>query len=902
MTSSQLDASQLVMLAVAGVLGVGLFLLALRRPAYGCAVLAIGIPLTGGLTRGAAIPLLRISEALTLVVVVALIVHMLPVRARRRFTILDIILLAYCLGSVLIPTAVIFVGALSTDLNGWREIVSPLQYLAMYLLFSRAEMSERDRRLVLNLAMLASLPMTAVAVLQYTDFAGARALIANYYPSTVQGSAAGVYRPTGLMGHYSALGAYGLINFTIALALGAVRHPGNRWPWLALVACANLITLAAAQTYAPFVALPVVIVAVVVYARRVPWRVLLPAPIMAVPLTIVLWSSITKRLQEQILGGGSNNIDSISTRVDYWQGFFIPAYLHHGFWMGTGTLMPPEVPQPLYTAVDNGYLYQLFRAGIPGMALLLVMMGGIFVAGWQCRRSPDPSRRALGAVGMATIVAVALVDWTSEYLTFTTVSQEFWMLIGMMAASAGAGAVVPQPAFVELRAGPGVALRARRVVAAAGTRLLGARRGLVGSSALLIAGTSAARLVSLAFSIAAARLLSPTGYGQLAYALVVANVASVLLINAPTGLTRYLARHRGNRRIQEAYLSNWVVAIAAVVVVSMAVAAPIAPLLGLHGGMVLGTLATIFGLGVMQTYVQIQTGLEHFARMSAFWLSANIIQLIAVLDAALFGFRSPEVFLTCYGLSGVLALVVFQLLDPLGLRVSLRAISRERMKVVWRYTLPLLFANAFVTVWLGCDMALVERMLPARDGGVYASAKTLAQALALAPQAIATAVLPGVSGLAGSEIAPFLKRAIALILAVQVPAVLLIALVGSWLAGLVFGGDYARAGEVLPLVATGMGLYGVFSVVESAWLGLGRTMASTIAAFLGMACTLGLGLTLVPAIGARGAAVAFAAGGVVAVAVLLGRVVWALGGSGPSRDVGHIEDGPGRAHSPAVRS
>jgi O-antigen/teichoic acid export membrane protein len=381
----------------------------------------------------------------------------------------------------------------------------------------------------------------------------------------------------------------------------------------------------------------------------------------------------------------------------------------------------------------------------------------------------------------------------------------------------------------------------------------------------------------------------------------VANVASVLLINAPTGLTRYLARHRGDRHLQEAYLSNWVVAILGVVVLSLAVAAPIAPLLGLHGGMVLGTLAVILGVSATQTYIQILTGLERFARMTMFWLAANVVQLIAVLDAALLGFRDPAVFLACYGLSGVLALLVFQLIEPLGLRVSLRAINRERMGVVWRYTLPLLFANAFVTVWLGCDLALVERMRSATEGGVYASAKTLGQALNLAPQAIATAVLPGMSGLSSRAAGAFLKRAIALIVAVQAPAVLIVALIGGPIAAFVFGGDYARAGTVLPLVATGMGLYGVFSVVESAWLGLGRTLISTIAAFLGMVCTLGLGLVLVPSMGGVGAGIAFAAGGLVAVCVLLGRIVIALMGIGPHRGVGHVED-RGSAASSAVGS
>src|SRR2546426_867289 len=72
--------------------------------------------------------------------------------------------------------------------------------------------------------------------------------------------------------------------------------------------------------------------------------------------------------------------------------------------------------------------------------------------------------------------------------------------------------------------------------------------GLVRSSAVVLAGDSLARALGFLFAVAAARLLTPSGYGHISYALAVAAIVSVLTVNAPFGLSRFLARHRHSHR------------------------------------------------------------------------------------------------------------------------------------------------------------------------------------------------------------------------------------------------------------------------------------------------------------------------------------------------------------------
>src|SRR5262245_44681153 len=427
-------ANPLLLVGAAGALG--LFALAVRRPALACALLAVAIPITAGMARGAVVPVLRVNEALLLLVAAGFLVHRLLRWRAIAYTGLDLVILGFGLVNVLVPWGVITLSRADAALDDWLVVLGPIQYVVVYLLYSRTEFTAADRRLVLNACLLASIPVAAVAAAEAVNLAGVRDLVAAFYPTPPQPSWDTVYRPASLLGHYSAVGAFGLLNFVLALALAATRQPGFRPWWLALVMGANLLSLDASETYTPLAALPLAAGAAVLVVRRIPWSQLAAGlPVLAVA-AVVLWPSITGRVGAQFSGtGGSGLPETLQTRIDYWQGFFVPALLQHGLWLGTGTLMPPEVPRPLVDFVDNGYLWQLFRAGVPGLAALLVMLASVAAVAWAARSSGDPMHRVLGAVCLAGVVSVLVLDTTSEYLTFTAVSQEFWILVGLLSGA-----------------------------------------------------------------------------------------------------------------------------------------------------------------------------------------------------------------------------------------------------------------------------------------------------------------------------------------------------------------------------------------------------------------------------------------------------------------------------------
>src|SRR5215472_3969057 len=317
--------SPLLLIGAGG--AVGLLALAARRPALAGALLALAIPLSAGMERGAVVPVLRVNEALLLAVAAGFLLHLVLGRRPLTYSRLDLAILGFCTLNVIIPWAVILLSHADAALDDWLVVLAPVQYAVVYVVYSRTEFGEADLRLFLNACMLASLPIAAIAAAEALDLGGVRDLVATYYPTAAQPSWDPVYRPASLLGHYSAVGAFGLLNLVLALALAASRqrqYPG--W-WLALVMAANLLSMVASETYAPLAMVPVGVVAALVVARRIPWWTVASALPVVAAAAVALWPSVSGRIGAQFSatgGGGLLLPETMQTRIDYWQAFFIP--------------------------------------------------------------------------------------------------------------------------------------------------------------------------------------------------------------------------------------------------------------------------------------------------------------------------------------------------------------------------------------------------------------------------------------------------------------------------------------------------------------------------------------------------------------------------------------------------
>ncbi len=432
----------LLEIAVGASVGLSLFALTAWRPAAGCAVLALLVPLTAGIGRGTLIPVVRPSEALAIVVFTGLLCNIAIRRRRLAFVGLDLVVLVFVLVEVLIPLLAILVHPAHVDLDTWRTVLAPVQYLAVYVLFSRCEPGSAGLRWIINLAFLASIVVAAVAVLEVFS-PGFHSLVSTYYEESQTPNWDPIYRPSSLVSHYSAAGGFAALNGSLAAALLIGRHPGFPASWLGLVMLANTCGLLVTQTWAPLAALPVVAAAIFLQSGRIPWRAMIVMAALAVACVIVLWPLVSERIDQQQLFTASGEIalpQSVDTRIRYWQEFFIPAAMDN-FWFGTAATAaagdfpaPSSVPERLSMFIDNEYLYEVLRGGVFALISLLVLFAALARAGWRARASPDPSTRALGGACLAAALALIVTGFTSEYLTFGALTQLFWMLVGLLVA------------------------------------------------------------------------------------------------------------------------------------------------------------------------------------------------------------------------------------------------------------------------------------------------------------------------------------------------------------------------------------------------------------------------------------------------------------------------------------
>ncbi|HET9847222.1 MAG TPA: oligosaccharide flippase family protein [Candidatus Dormibacteraeota bacterium] len=876
--------------ALFGLAGVVLIGITAWRPVIGLAVLALAVPLTAGFGRDTVLPLLRTNEALAACVFVGALLHELDRRGSGRFTGLDLAVGSYAVGAMVVPTLVLFVTHTDADLNVWRTIFGPAQYVVVYWLFSRGALRGRDLVTVLNLTMLASVIAAVVGLMELANVPGVRAFLSSAYPLGGGGEALcqyGACRPLSLLEHASAFGAYALLNYVLALALAAWRHPGFPRSWLATVMAANAVAVVISQTQAAVIGLVVATVLVLWHARRVP-RELVPTTIALIVGILIFSTQVSARIEQQF-GAGGGTPQSLATRYQYWGDYFFPDIEQH-LLVGSGTVISASIPAPLVTFVDNEYLRVAYRAGLIGVALLVIMYVSIAAAGWRWRQSSDPSAGAIGAAAVAAVAVLAVMGTTAEYLTFAGVSQQFWMMIGLLAA-VPLLAVAPTAPVAVL--GPSIEGRAqlRRAVGMLmqPARRLGPEGAFVRSAAIVFAGNTTARLLGFVFAVVAARLLLPGGYGLFAYALAVAGIASILVLDAPIGLARSLPRLRGDVTGQIRVFTNTVVLVGGVLLLSLLVTVPAGLLMGMPADLVVGLVAIVLGIACFTLYRETKRGQERFVAMMAIFVLANTLELIGITFAGAVGLRSPALFLVLYGASYVAAVVILQPVAPFGVRFDAPAVTPTEVKTLLRFVSPLFLQTAFLTAWLGIDLLLVGHFLGAASTGQYAVAKTLANVFFLIPAAISATLLPQVSRLDHRAVRDYVLRALALTATLTAPAVLLLVLLRGPAITILFGSRYSQAAGPFAVLALGAGIYALYQILEHAWIGRGHPIVDTAATGGGLVTTALLGFVLVPHAGLIGAAFAFTAGAAVQLVMIAGISLLAMLGW-LDRDGAHSED------------
>lgn len=429
--------------ALVALLLLGVMACVWRWPALG-AYLIIGLtPLSAGVNRGTAVPLLRPNEALVLIVGVALaargVVGMrsgqVP-RLRLSSVEVAIVLLAVC--SSIIPLLWMAVRQEQVTSDDILYSLVLWKFLGLYAVIRMSVHTGREILICLRVSVVAACIVALIAIVQALGVFGVRAFLAAYFA------------PYGYDNAFQARGSatLGLPAATADLMIYNLAIVGGLWSHARrhralLAAPAALLVLGALSAPAALLILGalssgefssaiglivgIVCIAVVTNSTRL-LKILLPAALIG---SLLLWPVIAARL------GGFQSASGLPVS---WTGrlqnlenyFWPPLFSDWNFFLGVRPAARVVVTTQAtgFVWIESGYTWLLWGGGIPLFGSFVVFAVTSAKLGWRTARRPG----AAGIAGAATFVAICVTTALmvfDPHLTYRGSGDELFMLAAL---------------------------------------------------------------------------------------------------------------------------------------------------------------------------------------------------------------------------------------------------------------------------------------------------------------------------------------------------------------------------------------------------------------------------------------------------------------------------------------
>jgi hypothetical protein len=390
--------------ALAAMLVLGIAACVWRWPALG-AFLIIGFtPLTAGINRGSAFPLLRPNEAIVLIVGVVLVARgilrlrsgQLP-RLRVGAVEASIVLLAVCTSVLPLVWMAVRQEQITSDDLLYSLVL--WKFLGLYAVIRMSVTTDRQILCALWISVAAACIVAVVAIVQSLGLFGVPKFLSTFFA------------PFGYTNAFQARGSatLGLPAATADLMVYNLAIVGGMWSRthrhrLLLTGSAGLLVLGAlsAGEFSGVIGLVVgiVCIAVVTNSARL-LKVLVPAGVMG---SVLVWPVLAVRL------GGFESVSGLpvswTERVQNLQNYFWPQLFSNWNWV-LGVRPAARVAVATqgtgYVWIESGYTWLLWGGGIPLFAAFVFFVVVTAKRGWRTARG---SAGAAGIAGTALFVAV----------------------------------------------------------------------------------------------------------------------------------------------------------------------------------------------------------------------------------------------------------------------------------------------------------------------------------------------------------------------------------------------------------------------------------------------------------------------------------------------------------------
>ncbi len=418
-----------------------------RWPAL-AAYLVIGLtPLTAGINRGSALPLVRPNEAIALFVgavlatrgIVGLRTGRLP---RLRISSVEVSIVALAVCASVVPLLWMLVRQEPVSRDDLLYALVLWKYLGLYALIRLSVSTDRQIRNCLLISVGAACIVAALAVLQSLGLFGVPGILATYYAPFGYSNAFAA-RGSSTLGLPAATADLMIYNLAVVSGLW-VRYRRHRGLLAAIAALFVLGALSAGEfSSAIGLLIGVVCIAAVANSPRL-LTILVPAGLGA---AVLLRPVISRRLSG--FQSASGLPASWTGRLQNLRGYFWPKlFSDWNFLLGVRpSARVPVVSQATgYVWIESGYTWLLWGGGIPLLAAYAFFLLAVAKQGWTAaRHSPGAASVAGIAAFVAVIVCTVLMTF-DPHLTYRGAADALFALIALAAprrSSPGIPGVLP---------------------------------------------------------------------------------------------------------------------------------------------------------------------------------------------------------------------------------------------------------------------------------------------------------------------------------------------------------------------------------------------------------------------------------------------------------------------------
>jgi hypothetical protein len=407
-------------------------------PALG-AYLLIGLtPLIVGVSRGAALPLLRPNEALALLVGFALVTRSLAqLRTGELPTLrldrVEVSMLLLAIFSSVVPLTWMTLRRQPITADDLLYALVLWKYLGLYVLIRMSVSTDAQIRRCLWISVGVACVVAVLAILQSLQLFGVPRLLATYFVPFGYNGATDTFAARGSSTLGLPAATADLMLYNLAIVSGLWLRSRRRGPLLASIAGLLILGALSAGEFSSAIGLVAALVCIAAVTNST-----------QVLKFLVPMGLIGSLVLQPVLAAPLSGFQSVTGLPDSWTGrlqnlqsYFWPQ-LFSGWNFLLGVRPSARVPVPSqvggYVWIESGYTWLLWGGGIPLLASFVFFVVATAKRGWEVAHRTSGARSVAGIATFVAVIVTTVLMLFDPHLTYRGSADVMFALIALTTA------------------------------------------------------------------------------------------------------------------------------------------------------------------------------------------------------------------------------------------------------------------------------------------------------------------------------------------------------------------------------------------------------------------------------------------------------------------------------------